>query len=480
MAIWDKGRERKWDLMRVRQPGTTSEHDSRQIVTETFRRLKPDEAEPEQKSVFATPAKKPIAPPPPPPADIIDRFHKKADTYITVANPHVLDSDPIRLPGAYEFVQEAIDYGESLVAAGLAGRVAVVIHGGQYTEDLTLTSGQVDLYGLGRPKITGTLTCATTNNNFLVQGLELYGGDTYAVDLPALVAPVSGEVYGPVFNDCWIHSTGIALRTLGRIVCMDSRIAVDYLAGYANIDNAALQVYMGTHDMWSEFYRCRIEGAPDRRVRADNVGFPNKGRAWHAIAKVTTIDPIYTPYGDSGLMMRKCTIVGYGWNEGWQVYHDTCHCYGGKKSLETVGEVYMFATGRSVEAADQLAAQWFDHTGVACRYLVQEGDSGAGFAYSSATYLQHFKQLRNDFDWAGSMIVPAPTIFGGYGNAPVLQGQVYGEHSITWREYFEASGAPAEIAILCNCDSELGHYANNGFVFGTGVLGTILANPYQL
>lgn len=418
--------------------------------------------------------------------DLNDRFHKQSDTYSTIANPHFITTDPVRLPGRYEFIQEAIDdIATNIVPKyGPDFRHAVIVHGGNYTEDVTISSPQIDLYGLGRPRINGTLTSDMLVNSYLVEGFELYGGDTYAVDLPAFMPPASGEVYGPMFNRCYVHSQGAAFRTLGRVVADKCRFAVDYLDDdYTNLDAAAIEVYHGTvHTMWSEFHRCRIEGAPDRRTPLGAAGFPNKGRAWYITSKSGPIIMGYNNWmpGNTGVMFRKCTIVGYGYNEVWRVYHDHCMAYGGKKHA-TAGEVYSFVTGYGSEGLNIEGHSYFDHTGVACRYLVQEGDMGPGFTRTTATWLQHFKQLCNDGDWHGSMIVPSPTVFAGFGNAPLAFGGVYGEHSVSWRQFFLANGVPAEIALLLNCDSELGHYANNLFAFGAGILGGfIVPNPYQL
>lgn len=441
-------------------------------------------AGPAEKPRVITPSQPYIPPIPDPPDenDINDRFHKKADEYITVAKPHSITSDPVRLPGAYETVQEAIDHAEADIIPNFTGdeRVVIEIHGGLYEEDITVTSPKVDIHGIGMPVIRGTMTAAVGANENFYAGIELDGVDTYAVDLPALTEPAATDLYGPVFFNCKIHSESTAFRTLGRVVGVKSRIWVDWKSDYTNLDSAALQVYLGSHAMWSEFYECRIQGAPDRRAVAGANGFPNKGRAWHAVGKNAVADIVYVQYPDNtGLMFRDCRIVGYGWNEVWQVYHDHGKCYGGKKHA-TAGEVYAFNSGSTDESVQIVARMYWNHTGVACRYLVQQGDMSAfAFAPPTEEYLWHFKQLSNGGDHAGSMIVPANTLFTGYGNPPNADGTVYGEHSISWREYMHGPAA-AELGILCNCDTDLAHHTNTNFVFGTGALQTILTNPYRL
>ncbi len=413
--------------------------------------------------------------------DLDDRFHKNADGYTTVANAHVITADPVRLPGRYEFIQEAIDNAATDIVPKLAPnqRHAIIVHGGTYEEDITINSPQIDLYGLGRPKVIGKLTSDIAVTNYLVEGFELDGNDDYAVDIPGFADP-EGDVETPLFYRCNIHSKAKAFRSFGRVLVGRSRLAVDYLdEDYTNLDSEAIEMYLGTHERSSEFYRCRIEGAPDRRTPEDDMGFPNRGRAWHLLAKPTDVAPVYLPYQEQGVLFRYCKIRGYGWNEAWKIAHDHCQCYGGKKHL-TAGEVYMFNTGWSmIESPVFTARAFFDHTHVACRYLVQEGNAALfPFGQCTEVYLQHFKQLQNSGDYLGSMIVPANTLFTGYGNVPGAPGACYGEHSITWRMYFNGPLA-VELGVLCNCDSEAGHHINTNFAFGAGTLGTILTNPYK-
>ena len=488
MALWDDAKKRDIPIMRIRQTGPASEYDSRQSVTEMIRRIKDeDEPEPERESVYAKPRTRTITSDPPDPAAIIDRFHKSADQYITVAKPHEITSDPVRLPGEFETWQEAIDHAVDNIIPNFTGneRVAIEGHGGLYEEDILLTSDRIDLFGIGMPKIVGTLTIDTSTlgafsgNRSCIAGIDFDGVAATAIDLSAfapLPAGPGAAAWRPFFIDCNIHSEITAFRTLGRIKAFHCRFWVDEDGAYGNLLTPAVQVGMGGHVYWSEFYHCIIKGAVDDRAMVPPAGFPNTGMAWHTVAKNAFADPVYLGYTGSGVIFRHCTIDGWGFNECWRVVHEFCKCYGGYVPGALTGETYCYNAGDSSLLIR--GKVYFDHTEVACRYLVEEEDMTLGVAAATTdTYLRHFDHLSNGSSYLGALIVGGtdPIVTG-----TAIQGVCYGKISATWREWFMANGVPAEIAMLVNCDSDTAHYAANGFAFpAAGAIQPIFENPYR-
>lgn len=473
-------------LVTERQFGVGGGQDAINSQAEDNRRRYNPEPETPAITLPARGQQAPKNPPPPPAAPLDDRFHKNADHYATVAKPHSIVPDPVRLPGRYERIQDAVDFYEAAVIPNFAGdeRVIIEIHGGDYTEDVTLSSDRIDLIGIGKPRVIGTFTfdVATAGNftggrsDFL--GIAFDGVDTFAVDLPAFADVSAGPgapFIIPTFFDCWIYSKSTAFRSLGKVRVWDSELWMEPDGSYGNLTTPTIHIFSGAHTFWSEFYNCRIAGAVDNRAPAAPVGFPNTGMAWQSTSKITPIDPVYFNYVDSGVMFRHCTIEGWGYNECWQTYHDHCLAYGGYVPGALTGETYCYNSGDS--STGIRGRVFFDQTEVACRYLVEESDMTPGVAANTTdTYLRHFDHLSNGSAWQGALIVG--------GTNPIttglaIQGTVYAKISATWREHFQVTAA-AETAILLNCDSDTAHYAANGFAFPSlGFIQAIFLNPYR-
>jgi hypothetical protein len=387
----------------------------------------------------------------------IDRLHKWCKYYVFVSADHNPGEDEIPNPAyrsqtaTFSSVQDAYDYAKSHLVPLLASdneRVAVIIIGGFYEENLILDYTQIDIVGLGRPRIYGNATvlpATGADNMFRLDNIEFWGKDgSYALTLNTAGEYPSTLVSMVEIERCWIHGPDGGLDARMRSVVYRSVIETDYKdSSYTNIDTAAAKVVMTSH-LWTEFTECTISGVIDLRGGA----LPNKGAAILALNNI--IPGVYNLAGDTGVAVRHSTILGYYRVQCWNLFFSHCDMYGGRKDL---GSDWLgYVQGDSASGVHGTVT--FDHCGCSCRYIAGENDmTPVPLAKVTDVYIQHTKQLYNNLGaFAGQTVASVAAFggvipFGGFGNTHVF-------HSATWRTFWNAF-AGVEVAVT-NVNSDVG------------------------
>lgn len=440
------------ELLDARQIGQSGEHEAREMNIENVRRLKQpvDKAAPAPIRAATPPAtavQKPVAEP-------VDRLHKWCSHYVFVSNDHNAGEDKIPNPGyrpataTFSTIQGAYDYAKTYLVPLLTSsehRVTVAVIGGYYAENLTLEYGQVDIIGIGRPKIYGhTLIAPGTSsiNRIRLEDLEFNGIEGfYALTISP---PIGDFPIAPLalveIDHCWIHGKDGGIDSEARILVNRSIVEVDYKnSSYTNLDTPAIRLYK-TAAGFSEIVESTVSGVIDKRGGA----FPNSGMSIWAGNKAIGA---YTAWDFTGVIFRHSTIIGYYRNDVWNLIFTHCDLYAGKKHA-TAGDLLGFISGDTGSGIH--GALTLDHCGVSCRYIAEESDMTAPGANGvTDIYIQFTKQLTQVGAAAGSSIVPSPTLFGTYGFAST--GNTYVVHGATWRAFFNGPGG-VELAALTNSD----------------------------
>jgi hypothetical protein len=433
----------------------------------------------------------------PRPETIIDRLHKWSSHYVVVSSDHNAGEDPIPNPGyrsagaVFSTVQDGYDYAKNylqplLGAAPLAAgkRVKLFLLGGYYEEDVNIGFDDIDIIGLGRPTIYGNMNIANatvpTRGRLLLQDLEIRGKLVPDASIPALTIgttfdyPTASNPALVEIDRCWIHSVDGAIRSASRLGIYRSVVETDANSDLAPIIsvNPALKITNAARG-WSEIWDSWISGVIDHRAAVGVAGYPNKSYAIWARNPAP-----YIPYGDTGVMVRRSTVLGYVRNECWQLYFGHCDLYAGKKHA-TAGDMFSFTQGDSTTGI--IGRTWFDHSMVACRYIGEVADMTFPTVANpcpTKIYVQFTKQLAHPGDWAGASIQPGNVVFNLFGFSIGNNGITYAIKSSTFREYWEFNGA--ESAIMTDCDTGLvlSANANMGVAPFGPLLQTILENPY--
>lgn len=378
-----------------------------------------------------------------------DRWHKKSLSHITVSKKDFDDSVP--QASRFDNVNDAIQYAINVVTPKLTDptkeRIIIEIHGGDYEENITIPADCIDLQGIGFPTIRGAHSIVPgingPSNRINLIDIEMVNSNA-AVAFPALtIQPLTDYPAAPpaqvVIDRCFIHGKNGGLEARGsRLKARRSRFYTDFMnVDYDNIDVPAVKLWQHINGYTVFDGECELRGVIDKRTPSGAVGFPNVGRA----LEMGTLFPSGIPsvWPGTGVMIRRSSVTGYVINTCWNLIFAHCDNYGGRKHA-TAGDVFCFLIGDS--ATNVHAAVTFDHTSVACRYIVEALDMTTPPANGiTDVYIQHFKQLGYG-GLTGGSTVESGVVFGDLGYWPTY-GNVYVEHSATWRDLWDfIPGAP--------------------------------------
>lgn len=392
-----------------------------------------------------------------PPAAGIDRWHKKANRYITVSNTDTVSGDPVPDASAFRTITDAINYGMSIYASlrliWTDPIIEIEVHGGEYLELITIDVNYFRIVGIGMPilsavndpdiNINPVITLTANCTRFYMHGFEVInlGGEGYNWYDNAGLTVADGAESGNEFSDirishCYFHGNATQLYAQRWIYVEDSKFYSDNgignIWGFSSVVCRFPAITPQTH--WSVFKNCLIGAmhGTDYRERAmalTILAIHEDGVTWFANAVTGG-----TAFAKSGVYLDGCTIDGWSENYGWNLeYHNT---YGiqGKFINGTSGSVHNFTYSNSDQGVD--AFTWFNHSRVASRYVAQPVDvSVAGTGGTAHIYISHFKHTAPD-------VSTPPTVQAGAAVhntvAPIATALVYVDgsscntHAKTW------------------------------------------------
>lgn len=365
----------------------------------------------------------------PPSIPFIDRLHKTSKYYIIVSNDHNAGEDFISNPGYRSLSATASSISDAMNTATLynitkvsAGeRVVVIVLGGVYAEDVTLTNS-IDLIGIGRPLINGKLTIPADVDDILIEGFEVNGGAALAIETKADVA-LSASVKQFV-KDCWLHGTRTVLDISSPVWFEQCTIYSDtydngsadwgyHLIKVNNVNNWVANTFknLGHGGSFASciFLLCTIRAAQDfsSQERECAIWASNPSRVGN-LSAVLEVD--------------HCTVYGWIRNEVCMTWFRYSTLVGG---YLFAGLTWLFFCQCDTAAANPSAFTFIDYCQLQTDYIMEEADmQAASIAENNYVYIRHCQHLKRTYASGGGAAISAIeiNIVNLFGNVPPIIG----------------------------------------------------------
>jgi hypothetical protein len=357
----------------------------------------------------------PIAPPVEPPVlpDIIDRWHKWAfnrrGAYIYVGLDHdgVDGQEPpanpgFAPPGMASSINGAYQKALSMLSVMKPdGRVIIVVHAGEWHENLDFTSSQIDLEGRGEVMVRGLVTilptaCKMTVTNIRFKGTDLFLKPMHVRQRGPGGIPESFPYSDIKFLDCKFSGPIGGFFAERRVFLYGCEFDRDVSAPPLSED-ATFIIQADRHDVWwSHAINCRFHSSYEYIALPTPISMPNPNLSIRkptgfAIKATSKQDGIYPMPPDilpaitsdgvlsyahptSGLLLINCEIEGSLLCEAMNVEHKNCNVTAGYSiGIAVAGGIYARVRGwRFGDVSNALGGRvFFDHSRVQAECIAQ-------------------------------------------------------------------------------------------------------------
>ena len=339
-------------LLRKRQYGLDPAEDARKTSVENARRLEEMEAQ------AADPAPRIIAPRPvgrartpelPEIPTFYDRLHKFGRDYVVVSQDHFSGDDPYPNPAyAPENTASSIEdgYAKAEILATKGGsldRVALIIWGGQWNEALDHGNPDIDIIGVGQPRIIGHSYIRASATWSLIEGITFENtGSEPACDIePGTIIPTYR--FPLLFRNCRFVADETPCRAR-RTVLWDSCSFEQMTETNVADEVACLEIgLVPGMNGFSKLKNCTVAS-----YRTYTELERSRWRHWAIKVTAKTADPLsdggYVQIPHTGVVLDNTEVYGGAIVEGWRLIHRKGSVHHGPNATDA-GTYYALVRG---------------------------------------------------------------------------------------------------------------------------------------
>lgn len=390
-----------------------------------------------------------------------DRWHKEGYDYVTVSKQHLVGEDPVLDPSQKHTLNDG--YTEALRLEALMtsngdsrSRIKVEVHSGLYSEDIICTSSRIDLIGIGKPVIEGSITVDTACTKVLIDNfiIENTIDDTAPplLALNILSGTSSGDGISDIqFRDCLVRGT--SYTHINRWSYFEN---CEFRLKHTGTSPPVVIVQFDLSMVeWTIFRNCLFRADQSSDWRSRGQALQIKAIDDHGLWYPNDFTYGSGSFAKTGVLLDHCEIDGFSSNYGWNLEYAYCRGIQGQIIDDTSGSYHHEIHCNSDQSVQ--AYTWFHHSIIESRYIAHPiDDSILGTGGTFNIWIDHTQHTAPD----GGAIVQAGTSVWNTA-APICTGNVYVSFSNTHAKVWYSVAAVEGAALLLLSGGQDSNSADN-------------------